>query len=1167
MDQLWRFPLSNRIRTTFFSLALWLSLIVPVTAQLPALDAERAKNLGIAYLEQVKPKDAARMFREVIALFPEEPLGYANLAASYLRLSEIDSALHQLDQALLKDPGNAQVLYLFSEAQGAASRWDQAIATLDQAILLTPDDAVLRYARFRTIQLTSNNALKPVAATDIDALAKLVPDNVAIQVKHIRFQADVGDFDALKKSYAMLGPLLDESSVPDGVTSLIRKSLEEENGQLAVRAFTVMENVLRPSERYKQALGTLQNPVIGLPIQRFRDPFYAELGRETPNEIAVSWHLRPSAVSLRASGDVGSLDFVDQDGDGIEDWVASIGGPAGATQLWVSGDGEQTSTWRSGPAASTRILDFDNDGYFDFLSIAADGIRLVRGDSTGNYEDVTTSAELAGGAVTAVAVVDFDNEGDLDLAVGGVDGFHAWQNRMDGRFQNVDERTRIEGVQSARAIVPIDHDDDDDPDLLVIDGEGRLRLFDNLRLSRFAEVDRGLGTQAYVDVSPLDFDNDGWLDLATLTESGALSLKRRTSDGYGEDVVIDRGPFDRIAVADYDNDGWSDIAVSRKGSVAAFRNGGQGEWKHRSIGRLKKTLLAIGWSDVENDGDSDLVALGNDGRVSVFENDGGNANAWLRVSLVGLQTQGTKNNLNGYGSRVEVKAGLHYQVKYADRPVTHFGLGGREKADLVRVTWSNGVPQHVFEPSVNQTLREKQVLKGSCPYLYVWDGEKYQFVTDLLGAAPLGLQLANGVIAPDNSREIVKVDADWVVEKDGAFVFQFTEELWETIYLDEVALWVVDHPEDVEAFTDERFIPPPYADLEVVTTRGRIYPEHAENTQGEDVTEQMAAYDYRFPNTLEPTRYQGIVEPHVLTMLFGDVSRLDHPTLVMRGWVFWSDTSINVAMSQGEAVRPAFPMVDVWKDGEWVMLDRPFGLPKGKDKWMVLDLAGKVDPAEARVRIRTNYQIYYDVAFVAEAVAEPATRVTRLHPKSADLHYGGFSEMYRPGPDGPHLYDYQKKVSLPIWKDMAGLATRYGDVTELLRKTDDLMVVFTAGDEVTCRFDAASLPELADGMTRSFFFLSDGWDKDADRNTVTGDTVLPLPFHGMTAYPYPEGETFPDTEAHRRFIAETLTREVGPEAYRDYLKTKQFTDRPEALPWENTEWIAKGSRRKRQNGK
>jgi hypothetical protein len=200
------------------------------------------------------------------------------------------------------------------------------------------------------------------------------------------------------------------------------------------------------------------------------------------------------------------------------------------------------------------------------------------------------------------------------------------------------------------------------------------------------------------------------------------------------------------------------------------------------------------------------------------------------------------------------------------------------------------------------------------------------------------------------------------------------------------------------------------------------------------------------------------------------------------------------------------------------------------------------------------------MAFLAEAVAEPDTRVTRLQPTSADLHYGGFAEMVRPTPDAPHLYDYQKKVTLPVWKDMTGFATRYGDVVDLLSKTDDLMVVFTAGDEVTCKFDAGSLPELADGMTRSFFFLSDGWDKDADRNTVTGDTVLPLPFHGMSAYPYPDNESFPDTEAHRRLITESLTRKVGPEAYRDYVRSKRFSERPEGLPWENTKGVGEAGK-------
>ena len=143
---------------------------------------------------------------------------------------------------------------------------------------------------------------------------------------------------------------------------------------------------------------------------------------------------------------------------------------------------------------------------------------------------------------------------------------------------------------------------------------------------------------------------------------------------------------------------------------------------------------------------------------------------------------------------------------------------------------------------------------------------------------------------------------------------------------------------------------------------------------------------------------------------------------------------------------------------------------------------------------------------------------------------------------------------------MNGLATRYGDVTDLLEETDDLMIVFTAGDEVTLKFNADELPKLGQGMARSYFFLSDGWDKDSDRNTVEGLTVLPLPYHGMKSYPYSEGDAFPNTEAHQRMIRETLPRKIGPEAYRDYLRSQVFTSKPESLPWAKTKHIAEGGK-------
>jgi tetratricopeptide (TPR) repeat protein len=1127
-------------------------------AQLNVLDAERAKNLGIAYLEQEKPKDAARMFNEVIALAPDEPLGYANLAAAHLRLSQVDSALFWLDEAARVSPDDPHVQYLTSEAYAAASQWSRAIQSLDRAIELASDNAVARFARVRAMQSSGDSQQRASVGRDLEALVGLAPHNPVVRLKYARDRAEAEDFEAARASFEQLSDLLEDANVPPRVVTLIQNGLDRENAPLAARGFIVLENVLRPSERYKQALETLQPPVIGLPLQDFSDDLKAAMQSEAPEAIRIGWE---EAGSLSGeSGDQGSIDLADVDGDGIEDLLVSVSG--GVSRLWQSskatGPEVRAVAWEGPGGNASRFIDYDNDGVFDLAIAGENGLRLFRGDSTGTWTDQTAVGAWSRDEATALAVIDFDNEGDLDLIVGN-DSLRTWQNRGDGRFRNVDHRTVLTGVDGVRQIMPIDHDDDDDPDLVVLDGAGRLRFFDNVRLSRFVSVERGLGDGTYDSVHRVDFDNNGDLDLLTVSDTGRLELRVWGGGAYAAPLALVDEPADQIAVGDVDNDGWSDLVATEGSAVYWLRNDGAGGWDRAEIATLNAEdgrAIDVDLSDLDGDGDLDVLVLAASGRIVTQKNNGGNANRWLRVSLVGLQTRGTKNNVHGLGSRVEVKAGLHYQVLYADRPVTHFGLGGREQADLIRVTWSNGVPQNVFQPSTNQTIREKQVLKGSCPYLYVWDGERFQFVTDLLGAAPLGLQLADGVIAPDNPREIVKVDAELMKARDGAFEFQFTEELWETIYLDEVGLWVVDHPSDVEAFADERFVPPPYADLEVVTTRGRIYPERATNTEGNDVADRLLAYDYRYPNDLTPTRYQGLVEPHVLNLGFGDVSRLANPTLVMRGWVFWTDTSINVNLSQGEAVRPDFPMVDVWQNGVWVTLDRPFGLPKGKDKWMVLDLAGLIDPKDARVRVRTNYQIYYDLAFLTDAVAEPGTWVTRLKATSADLHYSGFAEMVRPAAEGPHLYDYQKRTTLPVWKDMKGLVTRYGDVTDLLSETDDQMVVFTAGDEVTVRFDAAALPELEAGMSRSYFFLSDGWDKDSDRNTIAGETVLPLPFHGMSAYPYPESETYPEA-AHRRMI-ETLTRRIGPEVYRDFVRTQKFSERPEPLPWERTKDIAEG---------
>jgi hypothetical protein len=105
-----------------------------------------------------------------------------------------------------------------------------------------------------------------------------------------------------------------------------------------------------------------------------------------------------------------------------------------------------------------------------------------------------------------------------------------------------------------------------------------------------------------------------------------------------------------------------------------------------------------------------------------------------------------------------------------------------------------------------------------------------------------------------------------------------------------------------------------------------------------------------------------------------------------------------------------------------------------------------------------------------------------------------------------------------------GNVTRYGDVTELLREKDDMYVIMLHGDEITLEFDGRGLPALPEGWQRDFFVYADGFGKDMDINSARPDTIEPLPFHGMSAYPYPSTESYPTDEPHREYLRKYNTR-------------------------------------------
>jgi hypothetical protein len=293
-----------------------------------------------------------------------------------------------------------------------------------------------------------------------------------------------------------------------------------------------------------------------------------------------------------------------------------------------------------------------------------------------------------------------------------------------------------------------------------------------------------------------------------------------------------------------------------------------------------------------------------------------------------------------------------------------------------------------------------------------------------------------------------------------------------------------------------------------------------------DVLDELRAHDDRYMSDLTPERYQGLTAPHELALDLDSAAGKPGTALVMRGWIYPSDASINVALSQQRTLRSELPTLEV-RDahGRWTAA-RTIGFPSGKDKTMVIDLTGLFPTRDHHVRLRTNLQIYWDQAFVADEAGgaeQGAGSITSLAPVAGNLHFRGFSRMYRRGGRyGPHWFDYDSVTTASPWRPIAGAATRFGDVLPLLDRSDDQYVIMAPGDETTVEF--AALPAPAPGWSRTFLLYSDGWIKDSDLNTADGTTIGPLPYHAITSYPYGRGDAYPTDSARRRYLREYNTR-------------------------------------------
>ena len=1097
---------------------------LPGPESAPYDEAVAAFWRGLAAVEVGETSMAAASFGRVSELAPGEPAGWANLAVVALQRGEFDEAAGAVQRALALPPGDARLHLLAAVVEH--ERGDLATATghLRRAVELDPSGARALYFLAEVVGDGDSAAGGAEARQLLERVLAAQPRNLVALIARARLAARQADAAALLQTLDRIEAEAESLSVPLAADlRAVRAGIEAGAPDRAATQIAFVESTLQPLPAYQEAAESV-------------------LLSPTRVDLLITRFLRLPTPSARAAPPDTGLVFAPESlvlGEGPIAWVRAVwlreeasltlvaGGRGG---VWISpAPGVQEAlpfpVGASDAALSPAMLaplDYDYDFRMDLALAGPGGLRLFRQEANGSLTDVTSTAIPAAarrGTYAGAWAADLDMEGDLDLVLAPVEGpAIALRNRGDGRF---DAYPDFPAVDLLRDFAWADLDADGDPDMVARDAAGWLTVFVNRRseVPQFAPlaVPEAAGTVRAMAVA--DLDRDAALDLVVLAADGTVRQLSLGGSGWVTKELVrwtevpPDGPA-ALFLADLDNNGMIDVAASGPSGAQVWLAGPAG-----LMARPPLDTRIASVADVSGDGRLDLVGATPEGEPRLLVAQGTTDYYSTTIRPRAAEATGDRRiNSFGIGGGIEVRAGLLYQKRVIDQPAVHFGLGEQPRVDVARLIWPNGSVQAEFNlPATNETILARQRLKGSCPWVFTFDGTGMQFVTDFLWRTALGLRInAQGRGAVIHSEDWIRIRGDQLVARDGLYDVRVTADLWETHFFDHVALMVVDHPDTTEVSVDERFTLPAPTPA-VSSTRPARPVAWARDQNGRDVTELVRARDERYVDTFERGPYQGVASDHFLEVALGDDAPATGPLwLVAFGWVYPTDASINVAVSQGAHPPPLALQLEVPDGaGGWVTADPDLGFPAGKTKTMLIDLQRVFRPgAERRLRLRTTMEIYWDQ--VAWAVGLPHAPVTtqRLLPATAELRYRGFSRVSQAGRTAPELPDYREiAAGVPQWRDLVGFYTRFGDVRPLTEAVDDRYVIMNAGDELVFRFAAPAPPPS--GWRRDFVLIGDGWVKDGDYNTGYSTTVLPLPYHGLTDYARPPGR-LRDDAAYRR---------------------------------------------------
>ncbi len=1067
--------------------------------------ASRSNNMGVAYMNQQFAEKALHAFQQAHQDDPQAVIPVVNEGIAYLYLRKLPEAEETLKAAVALDSKSLRGWYSLGITHMSGGNQDVALDDFHHALALDSQDPDIHYF-IGSIDL----GLKQYdgAISEFTTTLKDAPLHASAQFGLARALQRVGK--------------LDES----------REHLKRFQEITQSKIGTLMSSAYGEQGRYATVQDMLAPPA-------------------APGEMIPVSFLPASATSATARGETGNgggACMIDLEGNGARDLVLMVPGDGlRAYNVGVSGklavlSNESIGVAAKGDGVSCAVGDYDNDGLPDLAVALTDRVVLFHNLGHGKFADVTASVGIQPKNHPAgIMFVDYDHDGDLDLFVTGSAGDASspsvlWRNNGNSTFTEWTQPTGLGGSGVTRGAVLSDLNNDRAVDLVVAGASGSPQLYFNQREGAFKQA----SLYANADLSApralaiADFNKDGWMDVAVTHEGAPGVTLWRNLEGKG----FERVPLSLTGITaawglttiDFDNDGWIDLAViveTAKGTeLRVLRNeGARGFVDVSSKLGLENVALpnarSVITADVDGDGAADLIVSRLGAEPVVLHNAGGNQNHSLRINLAGLADNksaiGTKIEVfaNGDWQKFEVTGASGYQSQGTMEVLA--GLGQNQTADVVRLLWPTGVPQDELDMAANKPVALKELDRrgSSCPVLFAWDGSKYTFISDVIGAAVVGHWVSPTARNNSDTDEWTKIDGDKLQARAGLLSVRFGEPMEEINYIDQLRMVAIDHPANTDVYPDERFLnEAPFASGKTVAASAQTHlPAGAWDDHGNDVLETLSRRDHKYVRDFTVSQYAGFANMHTLTLDIGKWN-VDNPLrMFLHGYVeYFSASSMYSAWQAG--ILPQSPTVEAQlQDGSWKQVIDDMGFPAGLPRTIVVDLTGKLPSGTRRIRLKTNLQIYWDQVLIDNgADATEQVVQTELPLSAAHLAFRGYPKQIDGATPGDITYDYQSISMTGPFQWQRGAYTKYGNVTPLLASADNHYVIFGSGEDIDAEFNTAVLPSLPSGWKRDYFFYADGFVKDMDFYEALPFTVAQMPFHGMTSYPYPAREHFPDDD-------------------------------------------------------